>query len=94
LGKDAVLECPASGVPEPSVQWTRNSQAILSSADQQHFSLEQNNQTLVIHRVSAGDEGDYACAVQNAGGRDSEQFQLEVLGKLFLNSLNIYLLCF
>lgn len=60
----------ASGVPEPTLAWTRDGQSYPASADG----------SLVLRDVGLEDEGTYICTAANTAGKDEAQVQLLVQG--------------
>uniref|UniRef100_A0A0N5AL87 Peroxidasin homolog n=1 Tax=Syphacia muris TaxID=451379 RepID=A0A0N5AL87_9BILA len=71
------LECPATGIPQPTVTWYKEGSEI--NFNDQRLQLNESRQTLIIKNVSIADEGRYYCIAENKGGKDSQQFDLEVL---------------
>ncbi|KAL3123123.1 hypothetical protein niasHT_005056 [Heterodera trifolii] len=78
LGKEISMECPAFGIPEPTITW-RKGESILLDEGQHRIVLEQRNQTLGIQRVTLSDRGTFSCEVANKVGKVREEFHLEVL---------------
>ncbi|XP_072552401.1 neurofascin isoform X2 [Salminus brasiliensis] len=64
LGEELVLECFASGVPAPTIKWTKDWEALTMSG----MKLENFNKTLRIKKVSMEDGGDYICTASNRMG--------------------------
>lgn len=60
----------ASGVPEPTLSWTRDRKGYPASGDG----------SLVLRDVGLDDEGTYTCTATNAAGKDEAQVQLLVQG--------------
>lgn len=60
----------ASGVPEPTLSWTRESKRYPVSGDG----------SLVLRDVDLDDEGTYTCTATNTAGKDEAQVQLLVQG--------------
>ncbi|KAI1722964.1 immunoglobulin i-set domain-containing protein [Ditylenchus destructor] len=80
FGKEIFLECPASGIPQPTIIWTRDGTPInFENSEEGKYSLHQGNQSFSIAKIDASDQGRYTCEVHNKGGRTSEQFSVEVL---------------
>lgn len=60
----------ASGVPEPTLTWTRDDKRYPVSGDG----------SLVLRDVGLDDEGTYTCTASNTAGKDEAQVQLHVQG--------------
>ncbi|KAJ8792458.1 hypothetical protein J1605_019677 [Eschrichtius robustus] len=73
--RDVELVVQASGVPTPTVTWTKETNA-LASRDP-HYNVSKDG-TLVITRPSAQDAGAYVCTATNAVGFSSQEMQLSV----------------
>ncbi|XP_029776920.1 hemicentin-2, partial [Suricata suricatta] len=69
------LPCVASGVPTPTITWTKESSALTSMGP--HFNVSTDG-TLVIARPSAQDAGAYVCTATNAVGFSSQEMRLSV----------------
>ena len=71
-----MLNCTASGNPQPSVSWTRNGSPI------DFVSLPTirlaNNGSLIFTAVTGHEEGNYSCKAVNEGGISEMAFFLEV----------------
>ncbi|XP_028353185.1 hemicentin-2 [Physeter macrocephalus] len=74
-GVPASLPCVASGVPTPTVTWTKETNALASRDPRYNVSKDG---TLVIARPSAQDAGAYVCTATNAVGSSSQEMQLSV----------------
>ncbi|XP_054440698.1 hemicentin-2 [Pteronotus mesoamericanus] len=74
-GVPASLPCVASGVPTPTVTWTKESNALTSSGPRHNVSKDG---TLVITQPSARDAGAYICTATNAVGFSSREMRLSV----------------
>lgn len=70
VGHPLELPCVASGVPEPTLAWTRDGRSYPPSA----------NGSLVLSGVGLEDEGTYTCTAANAAGEDEARVQLLVQG--------------
>uniref|UniRef100_A0A7E4UTJ4 Hemicentin-1 n=1 Tax=Panagrellus redivivus TaxID=6233 RepID=A0A7E4UTJ4_PANRE len=87
LGKTIFLECPADGIPQPTVTWMRDDQPIEVQEDK--FTIRQNNITFGILNVQTGDAGKYSCIAENKGGRAEEHFFLQVLAPPLLTNKEV-----
>ncbi|XP_039085354.1 hemicentin-2 [Hyaena hyaena] len=74
-GVPASLPCVASGVPTPTITWTKESNALTSMGP--HYNVSQDG-TLVIAQPSAQDAGAYVCTATNAVGFSSQEMRLSV----------------
>ncbi|XP_035878268.1 hemicentin-2 [Phyllostomus discolor] len=74
-GVPASLPCVASGVPTPTVTWTKESNALPSGGP--HYNVSKDG-TLVIAQPSARDAGAYICTATNAVGFSSQEMRLSV----------------
>ncbi|KAM9642204.1 hemicentin-2 [Trichechus inunguis] len=71
----ASLPCVASGVPTPSITWTKETNALTSGS--LHYNVSKDG-TLVIARPSTQDAGAYVCTATNAVGFSSQEIRLSV----------------
>ena len=69
------LPCDVSGDPRPVVVWKKNG-VVLSSSDPHYFVNDQDS--LVIFSVDAGDSASYICEASNEVGRAQKNIQLVV----------------
>ncbi|XP_016105856.1 netrin receptor DCC-like [Sinocyclocheilus grahami] len=76
-GRDAVLECSASGYPTPSFYWMRGEEMI-QSRSKKYSLLSASN--LLISSVTDDDSGTYSCVAHNKQQNISASCQLSVLG--------------
>ena len=77
-GRSVTLHCPASGVPPPTITWSKNGQGIpLNDA---HYDVDEVAGTLTIFGVLPSDFGTYQCLVSNAGGTISKDISVSVYG--------------
>lgn len=66
-GATAILDCVASGKPQPSVAWQHRGRQL--ARDSQHSPL--SNGTLLVFGVEGTNEGHYECHAENVAGSDS-----------------------
>lgn len=71
------LPCITSGVPNPNVKWTFNSQPI----DLQSQRSIYDNYTLHLESVTSLDTGNYTCTAWNVYGSENVTTSLLVVGK-------------
>ncbi|XP_067114302.1 netrin receptor DCC [Osmerus mordax] len=75
-GKDAVLECSASGFPTPAFHWMRGSE-IIQSRSKKYALLGGSN--LLISSVTDDDSGSYSCVALNKNENITASCELAVL---------------
>ncbi|XP_062847627.1 immunoglobulin superfamily DCC subclass member 3 [Trichomycterus rosablanca] len=75
IGGSAVFTCQAQGVPEPRLIWLKNGK-ILTPGD--NVKLTNNNSTLAVTRIAAGDEAIYQCIAENSAGTNQASARLAV----------------
>ena len=71
------IQCPTSGVPTPTVTWTKDGQEIPSGG--RH--TVQNDGSLVISEADKEDSARYTCTAGSVAGKDSASSAVEVIGK-------------
>uniref|UniRef100_A0A452UY39 Ig-like domain-containing protein n=1 Tax=Ursus maritimus TaxID=29073 RepID=A0A452UY39_URSMA len=74
-GVPASLPCAASGVPTPTITWTKETNVLTSRGP--HYNVSKDG-TLVITRPSPQDAGTYVCTATNAVGFSSQEMRLSV----------------
>ncbi|XP_049752935.1 hemicentin-2 isoform X2 [Elephas maximus indicus] len=74
-GISASLPCLASGVPTPTIMWTKETNALTSRGPRYNVSKDG---TLVIAQPFAQDAGTYVCTATNAVGFSSQEIRLSV----------------
>ncbi|KAK6167247.1 hypothetical protein SNE40_021325 [Patella caerulea] len=67
--KTLYLDCPVSGVPQPSIIWLRNTVPLLDFP-YKNLRLMDNDRRLEISSAQPEDAGIYTCKASNAAGRD------------------------
>uniref|UniRef100_A0A6Q2ZIB5 DCC netrin 1 receptor n=1 Tax=Esox lucius TaxID=8010 RepID=A0A6Q2ZIB5_ESOLU len=76
LGRDAVLECSASGFPTPAFHWMRGEEMIQSRSKK--YSLL-GGSNLLISSVTSDDSGSYSCVAFNKNENITASCELSVL---------------
>ena len=71
------IQCPASGVPTPTVTWTKDGQDI---PDGGKYSVRGDN-SLLISEADMDDDARYTCTVDSVAGQDSASTEVEIVGK-------------
>uniref|UniRef100_A0A2K6K1Q6 Hemicentin-2 n=1 Tax=Rhinopithecus bieti TaxID=61621 RepID=A0A2K6K1Q6_RHIBE len=74
-GVPASLPCVASGVPTPTITWTKETNALTSRGP--HYNVSKEG-TLLITQPSAQDAGAYVCTATNTVGFSSQEMRLSV----------------
>ena len=71
------IECPNSGIPIPTVTWTKEGEEIVSD---EKFTIEADG-SLVINGAGVDDDGRYTCIANSSAGRDSASSTVQIVGK-------------
>ena len=71
------IQCPTSGVPTPTITWTKDGQEIPSGG---RYKV-QDNGSLVISGTYEEVGARYTCTANNVAGKDSASSTVQVLGK-------------
>ena len=71
------IQCPTSGVPTPSVAWTKDGQEIPIGGK---YKLEDDG-SLVISEADGDDNGQYTCTADSVAGKDSKSSTVQIVGK-------------
>ncbi|CAH0591580.1 unnamed protein product [Chrysodeixis includens] len=69
------IQCKATGNPKPTIIWKKNDLSIAYGSE--WYDMEKDG-TLVIKNVDKKSRGTYVCLAENAFGKDSELFEVEV----------------
>uniref|UniRef100_A0A669DTY5 receptor protein-tyrosine kinase n=1 Tax=Oreochromis niloticus TaxID=8128 RepID=A0A669DTY5_ORENI len=77
VSSTVTLHCMAAGTPNPTVAWTKNNHTVVESSG---VTLNQQNRSLTIQRVTKEDSGLYTCTVCNSLGCDTAQASLSTEG--------------
>ena len=72
-----VIRCDASGVPTPSITWTKDGQTIFSD---QQYKVMDNGSLLIIKKVKESAYR-YMCTAISASGQDSASSMVEIFGR-------------
>ena len=78
-GGVAVLDCVATGDPQPVITWFFNSAQLPSQDDLRIQQMPSGS--LVVSSIQTSDEGAYVCRASNTAGTESATIQLLVNGK-------------
>ncbi|XP_055948498.1 hemicentin-1-like isoform X2 [Argiope bruennichi] len=77
LNQSAVLMCPASGVPFPSISWYKDDDAVLQSDPK--YQILEDGKVFKIISAKENDAGKYKCISSNEAGTDETEFDLDVI---------------
>lgn len=80
VNQSTVLNCPASGTPEPRLSWLRNGQAVQFEREP-HLQLVGSGRQLRIVQAKLTDAGQYTCIAINEAGQAEKNYILDVQGK-------------
>ncbi|KAI8779431.1 hemicentin-1, partial [Biomphalaria glabrata] len=72
-----ILECPASGFPEPSILWYFNG-APLDPQLQPGLQISESGKRLVIQQTKVSDSGVYMCVASNEAGEAEQNYNVDV----------------
>uniref|UniRef100_A0A3Q2Y628 Ig-like domain-containing protein n=1 Tax=Hippocampus comes TaxID=109280 RepID=A0A3Q2Y628_HIPCM len=76
-GESATFSVKVSGIPKPTVQWSRDGKTIKSSSVYKLVE-EKEEFTLIINRVTSEHQGEYSCTASNRFGQTTCSTYLEV----------------
>ena len=88
-----VLDCPALGIPPPTVVWYQNDQPLNLEVNS-HISIQEAGRRLVIDEAQVPDAGKYTCRASNEAGEAENNYELEVWGEEFCIYIYIYYVIF
>ena len=74
------IQCPTSGVPTPTVTWTKNNQEI---ANDGRYTVHDHG-SLLISEASEEDSARYTCTADSVGGEDNASSMVQIVGKCSL----------
>lgn len=74
------INCPAMGIPSPSIIWLKNRVPLLD-APYKNMRVINNDQVLEISNAQLEDAGKYSCTVTNVAGQEKREFNLQVHGE-------------
>ena len=79
IGSSVDLQCPVTGLPQPTVHWLREGHAF-TLLDHPNLRVDNAGQILRVHNMQLVDIGSYTCIASNVAGNASKQFILNILG--------------
>ena len=71
------IKCPTTGVPKPSVTWTKDGQEIPSGSKYR----VQDDDSLMINEAGEEDNARYTCTADSSAGEDSSTSMVKIVGK-------------
>lgn len=71
------IQCPTSGVPTPTVTWTKDGQEVTSS---DRYEVQEDD-SLLINEADQEDNARYMCTADNVAGKDSASSTVKVVGE-------------
>ena len=71
------IQCPTSGIPKPTVTWTKNGQEILIGG---RYKVKDDG-SLLISEADEVDNARYTCTAGSVSGKDSASSTVKVVGK-------------
>ena len=83
------IRCPVSGVPTPSVIWTKDEVEI---APEGAFTIT-DDKSLVIKGTGVQDSAKYTCSVQSNFGKDDISSTVRIKGYIFVFIISFNRLC-
>jgi len=74
------IQCPASGVPTPTVMWTKDNQEI---ANDGRYTV-QDDGSLLIDEALEEDTARYTCTAESVAGKSRASSTVKIAGTYFL----------
>jgi len=71
------IQCPTSGIPKPTVTWTKDGQEILIGG---RYKVKDDG-SLLISEADEVDNARYTCTAGSVSGKDSASSTVQVVGK-------------
>ena len=71
------IQCPTSGVPTPTVTWTKNGEQVSNDG---RYTV-QDDGSLLITGTNEEDSARYTCIADSIIGKDSASSKLQIVGK-------------
>ena len=71
------IQCPTSGVPTPTVTWTKDGQEIISGA---RYKVHEDG-SLLISAAAEEDNARYTCTADSVAGEDSASSTAKIVGE-------------
>ena len=74
------IQCPTSGVPTPTVTWTKDGVQIPNDG---RYTI-QDDGSLLVNEAGEGDSARYTCTTANVAGKGSASSTVKIVGKVLL----------
>ena len=74
------IQCPTSGVPTPTVTWTKDGEEILNDG---RYRIQDDGALLIIEALEE-DSARYTCIADSVIGKDSASSMVKIVGEIFL----------
>lgn len=74
------IDCPATGIPPPTVTWFKNGEPI-DFESVKNIQVLGGNRRLKISNAKLSDKGLYKCVAQNEAGKVNKQYDVNIYGK-------------
>ena len=74
------IQCPTSGVPTPTVTWTKDNQEITNDGRY----IVQVDGSMLISEAVEEDSARYTCIAESVTGKDRASSTVKIAGKIFL----------
>lgn len=78
VNRDVTLYCPATGFPDPEIEWFVNDVPI--SPNDLKYSIDESTGSLEILSTSVEDTAVYECVATNPAGSATGEFELTIIG--------------
>jgi len=79
IGGSLTLDCPATGEPQPDIQWSRHGET-LSLITEPNLRTVDGGRELQLLGSHLHDAGSYTCTATNPAGSANKQFAVNVIG--------------
>ena len=81
---NVTIQCPTSGVPRPTVTWTKDGRIL---RDDGRYTV-QTDGALVIDEANEEDSARYTCNADSVNGQDSASSKVQIVGELHLPKIH------
>ena len=84
---NVTIECPTSGVPRPTITWTKDGRIL---RDDGRYTTQLDG-SLMIDEATMQDSARYTCNADSINGQDSASSTVQIVGELtFQNQYNLH----